>query len=288
MLPQPRRRLSLGFVILAVLAGSASAQAPDRQPGAPAPGGGAVPPGLVRAEDRVDDHEHAVLGAFVLDQLAAGVHGEELAEAIHRKQAELKAECERAQERRRQAEERRRRSDDREERRKAAAEAGSVDPGKGSAPENGPGTALRHGLEDKDLPGMGRFVNQQLAAGLRGEELADSIRQELERRQAERAKERAERAQRAEQARAARAAAAAEAAQRRAQGGSGDDAAANAARQHDRQGLDGDDASDENRQGGGFSGESQGSSHGNAGGNGAGGGYGGGFGGGHGGGHGHR
>lgn len=42
----------------------------------------------------------------------------------------------------------------------------------------GPGEGLKHGLAEKDAENFGRFVNEQLAKGLRGRDLADAIHKE--------------------------------------------------------------------------------------------------------------
>ena len=55
---------------------------------------------------------------------------------------------------------------------------------------NGPGEALEHGLAEKDAENFGRFVNTQLAKGLRGKDLAAEIHRELGvRREARRAED---------------------------------------------------------------------------------------------------
>lgn len=51
---------------------------------------------------------------------------------------------------------------------------------------SGLGEALRHGLQDRDVPGLGRFVNEQLAQGLRGQQLAAAIKTEITRRKQQR------------------------------------------------------------------------------------------------------
>ena len=56
---------------------------------------------------------------------------------------------------------------------------------------SGPGEALKRGLSDKDAENFGRFVNEQLAKGLRGRDLAAAIHKEHEARKGARPPEKA-------------------------------------------------------------------------------------------------
>ena len=68
----------------------------------------------------------------------------------------------------------------------AAIAAGGGAQGRGRGRGSGPGNALRHGLQNKDVPRLGRFVNTLLAQGLRGERLAEAIKIEITRRKQQR------------------------------------------------------------------------------------------------------
>lgn len=132
---------------------------------------GKRPKGPERAWERLKSSEHAELGAFVLDSLSAGVKGTELAEAIRQKlNAIKKARFERKAQKK--------------DRKESKAE-------KGEGQKKGPGEALKHGLEHKDLVGLGKFVNEKLAEGLRGRELSEAIRKEAHERKEDRKNERA-------------------------------------------------------------------------------------------------
>ena len=120
----------------------------------------------------LSEKEHATMGLFVVEELEKGVRGKDLAEAIHQEHATLKQEHAA----------REKKKDDGA----AKSDAPSTD-GK-----NGPGEALQHGLSDKDLTNFGKFVNEQHEAGLRGEELADAIRQKHEELKAARSREHSE------------------------------------------------------------------------------------------------
>jgi hypothetical protein len=113
-----------------------------------------------KAGGELSDRDHARLALFAVEKLEAGVTGEALESALREKLEALQKE----------------RKDDK---------GGDKDQDK-----NGPGEALRHGLEDKDLTNFGRFVNEQLAAGLRGTKLADAIHSELKKLKENRAKQR--------------------------------------------------------------------------------------------------
>lgn len=125
--------------------------------------------GAVQAQEKgrgngkeLSDRDHGRLGLFAVEKVDAGVTGEALESAIREKLEALQKE--------------------------AKQDKG----GDKDVPQdkNGPGEALRHGLEDKDLTNFGRFVNEQLAAGLRGTKLAEAIHAELKKLKENRAKQR--------------------------------------------------------------------------------------------------
>lgn len=68
----------------------------------------------------------------------------------------------------------------------AAKAAGGGAQGRGRGRGTGPGNALRHGLQNKDVPGLGRFANTLLAQGLQGQRLTEAIRTEITRRKHQR------------------------------------------------------------------------------------------------------
>lgn len=109
--------------------------------------------GLDHAQMVLSEKEHSKMGLFVVTQLDNGVRGKALADAIHQEHALLKA-------------------DQDADKRKGTRDVDSE--------KKGPGEALKHGLEDKDLTNFGKFVNEQHAAGLRGEALADAIQKRHE------------------------------------------------------------------------------------------------------------
>jgi hypothetical protein len=128
--------------------------------------------GLDRAQQVLSEKQHSKLGLFVVTELDNGVRGKALAEAIHQELAILKAE-----------------RDANKDADRDADKQGDVDKdkdkGKGKDKDKdkdgkGPGEALNHGLKDKDITNFGKFVNEQHAAGLRGEELADAIQRRHE------------------------------------------------------------------------------------------------------------
>ena len=118
--------------------------------------------GRGKAGGELSDREHARLALFAVEKIEAGVTGEALETALREKIEALQKE-------------------------RKEEKGGDGDSGQG---KKGPGEALRHGLEDKDLSNLGRFVNEQLAAGLRGTKLADAIHGELKKLKENRAKER--------------------------------------------------------------------------------------------------
>jgi len=115
-----------------------------------------------KAAGELSDREHARLALFVVEKVEAGVTGEALETALREKREAIQKE--------------------RKEEKGAEGDAGQG--------KNGPGEGLRHGLEDKDLMNLGKFVNEQLAAGLRGTQLSDAIHNELKKLKENRAKER--------------------------------------------------------------------------------------------------
>jgi hypothetical protein len=122
--------------------------------------------GLDRAQQVLSEKEHSKLGLFVVTELDNGVRGKALAEAIHQELAVLKAERDAAKDK----------DPDRD-----ADKKGTVDKDKDKDKDGkGPGESLKHGLKDKDITNFGKFVNEQHAAGLRGEELADAIQRRHE------------------------------------------------------------------------------------------------------------
>ena len=108
------------------------------------------------------NREHARLALFAVEKIEAGLTGEALETALREKLEAIQKE-------------------------RKEEKAGDADSGQG---KKGPGEGLRHGLEDKDLSNLGRFVNEQLAAGLRGTKLADAIQNEHKKLKDSRAKER--------------------------------------------------------------------------------------------------
>jgi len=125
--------------------------------------------GPEQAQTVLSEKEHATMGLFVVEELEKGVRGKDLAEAIHQEHATLKQEHEA-----------------REKKKDDGAPKSDAPSAEG---KNGPGEALQHGLSDKDITNFGKFVNEQHAAGLRGEELADAIRARHEELKAARARE---------------------------------------------------------------------------------------------------
>ena len=115
---------------------------------------------LKKVQEHLTDNEHAILAIFVLGKLSIGIKGEKLAGAIHVRLNAIK---------------------------KARHEKKGK---KDDSDKKGPGEALRHGLEDKDLVGLGKFVNEKLAEGLRGKNLSEAIREESDKRKEQRKKER--------------------------------------------------------------------------------------------------
>jgi hypothetical protein len=135
---------------------------------------GSPPPkkGPEHAQTVLSEKEHATMGLFVVGQLENGVRGKALAEAIHQEHETLKQEH--------------------EAREKNKEEGTAKSDAQGGEGKNGPGESLKHGLSDKDITNFGKFVNEQHAAGLRGEELADAICKKHEEMRAARAKEQSE------------------------------------------------------------------------------------------------
>lgn len=124
--------------------------------------------GLAEAQEALGDAEHAALAALVLKKLDGGLKGEALAKAIRERLEALRKE------------------------RAAKREAKKEDAKKAVEKKKGPGEALDHGLCERDLCGLGRFVAERLTDGTRGQELADVIRKEVKERQEERKKAREE------------------------------------------------------------------------------------------------
>jgi hypothetical protein len=123
--------------------------------------------GLDRAQAVLSEKEHSKLGLFVVTELDNGVRGKALAEAIHQELALLKAER------------------DADKPKKDPDRDSDKNPDDKDKSGKGPGEALKHGLKDKDITNFGKFVNEQHAAGLRGEELADAIQKRHEELKAE-------------------------------------------------------------------------------------------------------
>jgi hypothetical protein len=115
-----------------------------------------------KAGGELADREHASLALFAVEKIEAGVTGEALETALREKLDAIRK--------------------DRKEEKGSGGDAGQG--------KKGPGEALHHGLEDKDLTNLGRFVNEQLAVGLRGTQLSDAIHNELKKLKENRAKER--------------------------------------------------------------------------------------------------
>jgi len=113
-----------------------------------------------KAGGELSDRDHARLALFAVERIEAGVTGEALESALREKLEAIQKE----------------RKEDK----------GNKD---ASQDKNGPGEGLQHGLEDKDLTNFGRFVNEQLAAGLRGTKLAEAIHSELKKLKENRAKQ---------------------------------------------------------------------------------------------------
>jgi hypothetical protein len=113
--------------------------------------------GLGKAGGELSEREHARLALFVIEKIDAGVTGDALEAALRAKLEEIHKE------------------------RKEGKKDGDKD-GK-------PGEGANRGLEDKDLANLGRFVNEQLAAGLRGTKLSDAIHGELKKIKENRAKD---------------------------------------------------------------------------------------------------
>jgi len=163
MITKTVSNLMAAWVMLACLSGAAArAETPTTKP---ASGSKVVQP------PQLTDQEFARLGLFVKSQLDAGLRGQALATAIHERQAQLKAEHDAAKAKK--------------ESEQAAKD--STDGTKTGGDTKGPGEALKHGLNDADLTGLGKFVNEKLADGLRGKDLADAIQGEAKQRETQRA-----------------------------------------------------------------------------------------------------
>jgi hypothetical protein len=119
---------------------------------------------ISRGDDQPADltvAQRAELGKFVVGQHDAGLRGEALAKAIQAKLAEIKKV-------------------------KGTKNASKAD---GTGEGKGPGEALDHGLNRDDMTNLGKFVNEKLADGLRGQDLAAAIHDEIQTRKTERAKQ---------------------------------------------------------------------------------------------------
>jgi len=115
-----------------------------------------------KAAAELSERDHARLALFAVEKIEAGVTGEALESALREKLEALQKE-------------------------NKQDKGGDKD---AAQDKNGPGEALRHGLEDKDLTNFGRFVNEQLAAGLRGTKLSEAIHGEFKKLKENRAKQR--------------------------------------------------------------------------------------------------
>ena len=146
-------------------------------------------------EARLSVEEETELGNFVLDLLEADEGGNNIHRAIEGKIQQIRngravGPAARAAQggARRQA----RKSSDRVEgpgrrgAKPAAKAAGGGARGRGRGRGTGPGNAMRHGLQNKDVPGLGRFANTLLAQGLQGQRLTEAIRTEITRRKHQR------------------------------------------------------------------------------------------------------
>lgn len=164
---------------------------------------------------RLSVEEETALGNFVLDLLEADEGGNNIHQAIKGKIQRIRndraakpaartAQAQRqAQKRADRAQRQAQRSSDRAPDRRqqstgrvqgpgsrganpAVRAAGGGAQGRGRGRGTGPGNALRHGLQDKDVPGLGRFSNTLLDQGLQGERLTEAIRAEITRRKQQR------------------------------------------------------------------------------------------------------
>ena len=122
---------------------------------------------------------HSELAKFAIEQIGRGVSGTRLGRLVQNKAKQIRERRGGRAERETES-----RTDRGRRRSVAGPDTGREATGEsreGQGRGRGPGTALQHGLSEKDLSLLGRQVNEMLASGLRGQALSASIKRAVER-----------------------------------------------------------------------------------------------------------